>query len=62
MSFYERISKQKVNIPDRFCMKVDQMIYLKENAKGIYDLMCVVFKFGYLQGVRSERAGKAGEV
>lgn len=59
MSFYEKIKAQDPKIPDRFDITCGQVDNLKRNATGIWDLIGIVFKFGYMQGVRAERAGKA---
>lgn len=59
MSLYERIEKKCVSIPDRFSMSIGQVNDLIRNAPGKFSLICIVFEFGYMQGVRAERAGKA---
>lgn len=59
MSFYERIDKRDAKIPSRFDMTCGQADDLKRNAPGVWDMICSAFKFGYMQGVRAERAGKA---
>lgn len=58
MNFYEKISRQKVEIPHSFDMTVSQLIDLIQNLQG-YNLAHEAFKFGYMQGIRAERAGKS---
>ena len=59
MNFYERINKKSVVIPERFDLRYSQYVDLKNNAPGKFELISTVFTFGYIQGVRAERAGRA---
>ena len=59
MIFYEKIKRKDVTIPDSFDIRVGQMIDLKKNAPGMFEIMATAFRFGYMQGIRAERAGKA---
>lgn len=59
MSFYERIVKKDIKIPECFDMTCGQAHDLNKNAESKWDLLFYTFKFGYMQGVRAERAGKA---
>ena len=60
MNFYDRIAKQEVRVPERFDMRYRQLVNLANNAPGKFELIYLAFKFGYMQGIRAERAGKAG--
>ncbi len=62
MNFYEKIEAQAVNIPSSFDMRVSQLTDLKKNSPGIVEFANAAFIFGYMQGVRAERAGKAVQV
>lgn len=62
MNFYERIVKQEIRVPERFDMSYRQLIDLANNATGKFELIYWAFNFGYMQGIRAERAGKAGTV
>lgn len=57
MDFYERLSKQNLEIPSCFDLRVGQMDSLKQNATGLFDLIYKAFLFGYMQGKRAERKG-----
>ena len=59
MNFYERINKKNVRVPDHFDMTCTQINDLNRNAPSRWDLIICAFKFGYMQGIRAERAGKA---
>lgn len=59
-SFYERISKNEIKIPDRFDMRYSQFLSLVGNAPNPSEMVIAAFKFGYMQGLRAEKAGKAG--
>lgn len=59
MNFYKKIKEKNFEILERFDISYSQIIDLKHNATGYFDLTYVAFKFGYMQGVRAERAGKA---
>lgn len=58
MSLYGRIKDRDLDIPEAFCMRAEAMCDIKEHSTDLFDLMCIVFKFGYMQGQRAER--KAG--
>ena len=60
MNFYERIKKKNIRIPESFDMNVMQMFDLQKKATEDFDIISIAFKFGYMQGVRAERLGKAG--
>lgn len=62
MSLYKRIIRQKINIPYRFDLRYSHAIDLKKNATGSFDLLRTAFVFGYMQGIRAERVGKAGDL
>lgn len=55
-SLYKRIKAQKVNVPENYDLKSEQICDIKNNAIDIFDLICTSFKFGYLQGRRAERS------
>ena len=59
-SLYERIDKNTTKVPDCFDLRISQLYDLIGRAPGVSDMLYTAFKFGYLQGVRAERAGKAG--
>lgn len=59
MSFCDRIKKKNVKIPSRFELYSDQMLDFVRNTSDNWELINIVFKFGYMQGIRAERAGKA---
>lgn len=59
MNFYKKIKEKDFKIPESFDIRYNQMIDLKHKATGYFDLTYVAFRFGYMQGVRAERAGKA---
>lgn len=58
MNIYERIDKKELHIPCNFDMSVMQMNDIRNNAPSLFDIMYVCFKFGYMQGIRSEQARK----
>lgn len=62
MNLYERINKKESGIPDCFDISVAQMLEIADNARGRIDAVCTAFKFGYMQGVRAEKIGKAGKI
>jgi len=62
MNLCERINRKKSGIPDRFDMSFSQVREIRDNSKGSTDAICTAFKFGYMQGVRAERKGKAGKI
>ena len=41
-------------------MRYSHICDLKYNAPGNFEFAAAAFKFGYMQGIRAERAGKAG--
>lgn len=53
--FYERLSKQELDIPSNFDIRVGQVKSLKDNSTGLIDLIRKSFAFGYMQGRRVER-------
>lgn len=57
--FYKKIMEEPAEIPASFEMTYQQFMSLLR-APSITDTIYTAFKFGYLQGVRAERAGKAG--
>ena len=59
MSLYEKIENKELNIPARFDMGSKQMTDLYKNSPGKFEMMASAFRFGYMQGIRAERAGKA---
>lgn len=59
MNFYEKIKNSDAQIPDNFGMRANQMLDFACHARDNWELICIVFKFGYMQGIRAERAGKA---
>lgn len=62
MNLCERINNKDLGIPDFFDISVAQMLEIASNSRGKVDAVCTAFKFGYMQGVRAERKGKAGNV
>lgn len=62
MKLYEKIKAKNIEIPHRFSMNLSQILDIYDNSKGKADAMAVAFEFGYMQGVRAERAGKAGNI
>lgn len=54
-SLYKRIKTQEVNVPDNYDLKCSQISDIRNNATSVLDLICVSFRFGYLQGQRAER-------
>ena len=61
MSLYKRIRNKGVILamPCEYVPNVGQIKDLKENAPDLWELITVCFEFGYMQGIRAERAGKA---
>lgn len=61
MSLYERIRNKGIilKMPEEYVPCVGQIIDLKKNAPDTWELITACFEFGYMQGVRAERAGKA---
>ena len=61
MSLYERIRNKGIilEMPEEYVPYARQIKDLKENAPNTWELITACFEFGYMQGVRAERAGKA---
>lgn len=59
MNFYEKICKKNVKVPDSFDLLLEQLVSLEHDAPNYLAAVYAGFKFGYMQGVRAERAGKA---
>lgn len=62
MSLYERINKKEKVVPDCFDMSIKQAFDLANETGSRIDAIYTAFKFGYMQGVRAERKGKAGNI
>ena len=61
MNFYERVTKIDIPIPGRLDMTYGQMRDIRKNAPGIFESMYICFRFGYVQGMRAAKLGKAVE-
>lgn len=59
MSFYEKIKNENIEIPEKYQMTASQIADVAANAPDKWELLVCVFRYGYMQGVKAERAGKA---
>lgn len=60
MNLYNRIKNADYEIPEEYDLKIGQAEELLHNVDihDRFDLVCIAFKFGYMQGCRAEQDRK----
>lgn len=61
MGLYDKIRNTKCVIPESFDMKIKQAMDILDNTKDRFEVACIAFKFGYMQGRRAEQVFKTNE-
>lgn len=58
MNLYEKIKQENLRVPVSFRMEFEQVEDLLTHAPSDFELALSSFRFGYMQGQRSEKANK----
>lgn len=61
MNLYDKVRNAECEIPESFDMGAGQLIDFAQHSQDRYDLACIAFKFGYMQGCRNAEQTKRAE-